>query len=54
MNLTQLAHEIASGRVCEMPTQRETLLDRAWRGLTGNLRQSAGTQRPIPQESDRR
>jgi hypothetical protein len=54
MNLTQLAQEIASGRACEMPTQRESLLDRAWRSLTGSLRQSASAQRPIPQESDRR
>jgi Protein of unknown function (DUF1631) len=48
MNLLQLAQEIASGRVCEMPTQRESLLDRAWRSLTGNLRQSAVGQRPTP------
>jgi hypothetical protein len=54
MNLMQLAQEIASGRVCEMPTQRESLLDRAWRSLTGNLRQPVGAQRPIPQESTRR
>jgi hypothetical protein len=40
--------------VCEMPTQRESLLDRAWRSLTGNLRQPVGAQRPIPQESTRR
>jgi hypothetical protein len=54
MNLLQLAQEIASGHVCEMPTQRESLLDRAWRGLTGNLRQPVVAQRPTPQESDRR
>jgi Protein of unknown function (DUF1631) len=54
MNLMQLAQEIASGRVCEVPTQRESLLDRAWRGLTGNLRQPAGAPRPTPQEPDRR
>ncbi|HEY8681946.1 MAG TPA: DUF1631 family protein [Rhodanobacter sp.] len=53
MSLAQLAHEIASGRVCEVPTQRESLLDRAWRGLTGSLRQSAAARRPTPQESDR-
>ena len=54
MNLMQLAEEIASGRVCEMPTQQETLLDRAWRSLTGNLRQPSGAKRTAPQESDRR
>jgi hypothetical protein len=40
MSLAQLAHEIASGRVCEVVEQRESLLDRAWRSLTGSLRQS--------------
>ena len=41
MTMSQLAHEVASGRACEVPTERESLLDRAWRSLTGNLRQSA-------------
>jgi Protein of unknown function (DUF1631) len=54
MNLMQLAQEIASGRVCEVPTQQESLLDRAWRSLTGNLRQPSGAKRTTPQESDRR
>lgn len=40
MTLTQLAHDIARGRAREMPTPRESLLDRAWRGLTGALHQS--------------
>jgi hypothetical protein len=43
--LAQLAHEIASGRVREAPSLRESLLDRAWRGLTGNLRLPATTDR---------
>ncbi|OOG42414.1 DUF1631 family protein [Rhodanobacter sp. C05] len=54
MTLTQLAHEIGAGRVCEVPEQRESLLDRAWRSLTGSLRQSAGAGRPVPQEPNRR
>ena len=40
MTMAQLAHEVASGRVREAPTEHESLLDRAWRSLTGNLRQS--------------
>ena len=52
MTLIQLAREIASGRVCEMPTQRESLLDRAWRSLTRSLRQSKGARQTNPQESD--
>ena len=47
MSLAQLAHEVASGRACEVPAQPESLLDRAWRSLTGNLRQAAGPRRPI-------
>jgi hypothetical protein len=54
MTLTQLAHEIAAGRVCEVPEQRESMLDRAWRSLTGNLRQSAAKRLAAPQEPDRR
>jgi hypothetical protein len=38
LTLAQLAHEIADGRVCEIPAQPESLLDRAWRSLTGSLR----------------
>ncbi len=54
MTLTQLAREIASGRVCEVPPQREGMLDRAWRSLTGSLRQASGARRANPQEPDRR
>ena len=39
--LTHLAREIASGRVHEVQPQRDSLLDRAWRGLTGVLRQAS-------------
>jgi len=54
MSLSQLAAEIASGRVCEVPQQRESLLDRAWRGLTGSLRQGANPRRPPSPESEHR
>ena len=54
MTLAQLAHEVASGRVCEVPTESESLLDRAWRSLTGSLRQSTEARRPIPPEAARR
>ena len=54
MTLAQLAQEVASGRACEVPTQREGLLDRAWRNLTGSLRQGLGARRPSSQESSRR
>ncbi|MEO5830325.1 MAG: DUF1631 family protein, partial [Rhodanobacter sp.] len=38
MTMTQLAHEVASGRVCEVPAEQpEGLLDRAWRSLAGSL-----------------
>lgn len=54
MSLSELAHKIAVGHVCEVPAQRESLLDRAWRSLTGNLRQSAGAHHSVPQEPGRR
>jgi len=54
MTLGQLAHEIASGRVCEVPPEPETLLDRAWRSLTGSLRLSGDGRRPQPSETTRR
>jgi len=54
MSLNQLAHEIASGRVCEVVQQREGLLDRAWRSLTGSLRQSAAAKPSISPGPDRR
>lgn len=44
LTLVQLAHQIASGRVHEVQPQRDSLLDRAWHGLTGVLRQA--TPRP--------
>lgn len=44
LTLVQLAHQIASGRVHEVQSQRDSLLDRAWHGLTGVLRQA--TPRP--------
>lgn len=49
MTLVQLAHEIASGRVCEVQEQRESMLDRAWRGLTSVLRQKANARQVAPQ-----
>jgi len=52
MNIAQLAHEIVAGRVSEVPAQREGLLDRAWRSLTGSLRQSANLGQKQRQESD--
>jgi hypothetical protein len=52
MTMAQLAHEIAGGRVNEVQVQRDTLLDRAWRSLTGSLRQATGA-RHSPQESGR-
>jgi len=54
MNLQELAHAIAKGRVRELPPQRESLLDRAWLSLTRSLRQDAGVPRAAAQESDRR
>lgn len=55
MTLAQLAHEVASGRACEVPAQSESLLDRAWRSLTGSLRQPPATRRPpAPTELPRR
>jgi hypothetical protein len=54
MTMAQLAHEVASGRACEVPDEPESLLDRAWRSLTGNLRQTAAGTRTAPQETRRR
>lgn len=51
MNMKQLAHEVAIGRVREVPAQREGLLDRAWRSLTGSLRQTAVAKAPALPES---
>ena len=44
MTLEQLAHEMACGRVREMPPVRENLLDRAWHALTSHLRQITSGQ----------
>jgi hypothetical protein len=54
MSLAQLAHEIASGRVCEVPAEPETLLDRAWRSLTGSLRLPTDGRRSTSSETARR
>ena len=54
MTMTQLAHEVASGRACEVPAEPESLLDRAWRSLTGNLRQSAALARTAKPVEPRR
>ncbi|MEO9216804.1 MAG: DUF1631 family protein [Rhodanobacter sp.] len=53
MTLTQLAHEVASGRVSEVVEQRESLLDRAWRSLTGSLQKPVGSKRSTSPDSDR-
>ncbi len=54
MTMAQLAREVASGRACEVPAEPASLLDRAWRSLTGNLRQSAALARDgKPMESRR-
>jgi hypothetical protein len=45
MTMAQLAHEVARGRACEVPAEPDSLLDRAWRGLTGSLRQAAASGR---------
>jgi hypothetical protein len=37
LTLPQLAHEIVQGRARELPDMKESLLDRAWHTLTGNL-----------------
>ena len=37
MTLAQLANEMASDRAREAPARPDSLLDRAWRGLTGSL-----------------
>jgi hypothetical protein len=54
MTLAQLAHEVASGRVCEVPAEPESLFDRAWRSLTSSLRQTTEPRRPTPPEAERR
>ncbi|GGY27960.1 hypothetical protein GCM10008098_21300 [Rhodanobacter panaciterrae] len=54
VSLSQLAHEVASGRVSEVVDQRESMLDRAWRSLTGSLRQPAAAKRSTSPGSDHR
>lgn len=49
MTLTQLAHDIARGRVHEVAAPPKGLLDRAWSGLTGALRQPAASVRAAAQ-----
>jgi hypothetical protein len=50
MTLPQLAHEIVKGRARELAEVKESLLDRAWRSLTGNLLRPSPT-RPLPGRS---
>ena len=52
LTLAQLAREIAHGRVHEAQPARGSLLDRAWRSLTGALRQAA-SRSSISAESTR-
>ncbi|MEO8809228.1 MAG: DUF1631 family protein [Rhodanobacter sp.] len=54
MTMAQLAHEVATGRACEVPAEPESLLDRAWRSLTGSLRQPATTARHASSQESRR
>jgi len=54
VTLSQLAHEVASGRVSEVVEQRESLLDRAWRSLTGSLRQPTPAKNSTSPGADRR
>jgi hypothetical protein len=51
LTLVQLARPIASGRVHEVQPQRDSLLDRAWHGLTGVLRQATPRATVISTES---
>ena len=48
MTLEQLAHEMACGRVREMPPVKENLLDRAWHALTSHLRQITSNHTSAP------
>lgn len=49
INLRELARGIVYRQVREMPKQRDSLLDRAWHSLAGNLRRG-GTDRRITGE----
>jgi hypothetical protein len=46
MTLPQLAHEMVKGRARELTEVKESLLDRAWRTLTGSLLRPPGGGRP--------
>jgi len=50
MTLPQLAHEMVKGRARELAEVKESLLDRAWRSLTGNLLRPS-PNRPAPGRS---
>lgn len=54
MNLAQLAHEMAGGRVREVSPGDQTPLDRAWRGVTDTLPQPVASLRPTGPGSDGR
>jgi hypothetical protein len=46
MNLQELARAIATGRVRELPSQQENLLDRAWHSLTASLLRPSPSSQP--------
>jgi hypothetical protein len=48
MNLMELARAIAEGRVRELPSQEESLLERAWHALADRLHHAATPPRPAP------
>ncbi|HEX5307276.1 MAG TPA: DUF1631 family protein [Dyella sp.] len=48
MTLPQLAHEMVHGRARELSAVNESLLDRAWRSLTGTLLRPGSSPRPAP------
>lgn len=48
MNLVDLARAIAEGRVRELPSQEESLLDRAWHALAERLHHAATPSRHAP------
>jgi len=53
MSLSELAREIAEGRVRQTVEQRESLLDRAWRSLAGSLREDADRHLPTTNRGHR-
>ena len=46
MTLPQLAHEMVAGRAREVPAVKESMIDRAWRTLTGSLLRQPVRQTP--------